>query len=289
MSGTASKAKAQKAETPLFEAWPKNLEENLYGRYRVITSAYPRRFGLLFFPVVAVVSGWQLLNWLEEGGKMPPVTGHGRHRALAPLIWPLTPVLSPLFIIGWPVIILSTLSERRYFWAAKKGSIGRGNLLNLNTHHLARVGERTPARIEAHATFIDVCDNYNSILVPDDQPPRRSNWRGKSWIRFRYDQIVCAWYAPDLIILRFCWGSELDEVWDVLIDRSSFTKGDAESFIKHIEPFYKFKRTSYRLLWGKARWSSPWASPNIYFRQRMTKIYRVRWPRRKRKAKQDEQ
>lgn len=210
--------------------------------------------------------------------------GGGWWTSLVPIIWPLAPVLYPLGIVALPAILLESLSERARVRNLKKGE----SLFNLNTHHLARVGERTPARIEAHATVIDVCDNYSSILVPDDQPPRRSNWRGKSWIRFRYDQIVCAWYAPDLIVLRFCWGSELDEVWDVLIDRSSFTKGDAESFIKHIEPFYKFKRTSYRLLWGKARWSSPWASPNVYFRQRITKIYRVRWPRRKRKVKPDE-
>lgn len=284
VTATSSNSKRDLYSPILFNVQPEKPRTEMYGRYRVIVSEHVRRCAALWYLLVVVVMAWVTWIWVVNDGVFPGATGTNvAAGAIMSLLWPVIPLVALVFVVGWPAMVLSSFNEQRHARQFEKYGSVKSSLVSMSQHHLTRVGERFPAHIEAHSDYMDVEDAFCGLCVPEGGALDRRGAldKGRGWIRLRYDQIVCAWYAPDIIVLRFCWGPEFSQVWDVLIDRSSFVQGDAESFIEYIEPFFRFRRTSYRRWWSKARWSSSYASPNIFFKQRTTKMWRIRWSKGK--------
>lgn len=67
---------------------------------------------------------------------------------------------------------------------------------------------------------------------------------GQEYVRFDYDEIVAAFYSRDIIVLRFCWGENSWDNWDVIIGSGDFTKGSLDALLDMIEPAYKDKPTT---------------------------------------------
>lgn len=110
---------------------------------------------------------------------------------------------------------------------------------------------------------------------------------GSEWVRFSYEELTAAFYSNDLIVMRFCWGREITETWDVILRTDSFVRGCPNDLIAFIEASCKGKRVGYREE-GPYRITSNWANPQRLGRQRRVRIYDRRkkwWLKLRRKAK----
>ncbi|WP_087194515.1 hypothetical protein [Gordonibacter sp. An230] len=264
----------------LFEARPRGAQGNVYGRYRVVTMSHGRKVLALFCVVLVVVAVQMTVVWVEGGGEWPGFSAMAtRHSFMLYLLWPVFPLVSVPFAVGFPCLVLLSLSERFYVWRFSKFGRSRGSWYRSQEIHLSRSGERHPARVEARRESMDVLDGFSGVRVPKEAETGRRGRAGRSWMRLPYGWITCAWRAEDMLVLRFCWGEGLECVWDVVVDPATFVKGDADALLAHLEPRFRFKRTRGWRLSGKARQTSPHANPNVLFGQFFTKLYRVRWPK----------
>ncbi|OUO88920.1 hypothetical protein B5F40_11980 [Gordonibacter sp. An230] len=270
----------------LFEARPRGAQGNVYGRYRVVTMSHARKVAALFCPVVWWAAATLLALWLENGGVWPGFsTGLTRHHFTMYFLWPVVPILSPAIIVWFPVFLILSCSESFFVGRFSKCTLLRGYSSEGQRRHLSRSGERHPARVEARRESMDVLDGFSGVRVPKEAETGRRGRAGRSWMRLPYGWITCAWRAEDMLVLRFCWGEGLECVWDVVVDPATFVKGDADALLAHLEPRFRFKRTSYNCKPDGPRQTSDYASPNVFFWQFFTKLYRVRWPKPPRRGK----
>ena len=96
------------------------------------------------------------------------------------------------------------------------------------------------------------------------------------------DQITAMWISRDILILRFCWGETYREVWDVILNRSLFTKGDDRDFIRLVTKNIRGEELTYdinelELYPGEVRLANKSTNLSWPFTQRRVKIYHNFW------------